>query len=192
MICIAFSAIVLAALLRNVAPSSQCEESANDLTLQEGATGKAVVEATIRKISSSALNFREDYGFLRNMAAAETNDGATAGTGNGGIWGISQDTFDDVSEIMKNSPLKKNFSDAFCFDWTTNVSNRASLDIPLYSALSVLIIMEEKKPDLSDSLQTQADAWIDIFNSGGDKNTFISAAESLLQTGNNKTTNLQQ
>ena len=179
-----FAALVFAALLRGGVSSSHCPAQANDKTLEEGAVGSDVVLATIQKVFAPEL-FPDDFEFLRRMAAVETADGDTAEPGGGGIWGISQDVFDTVTELMKISNLKNDIMEHFCFDWTVTVNTtRVALDTPLYSALSVMVIVYSlKKETVPKSIEEQADFWVAQFNKNRNTSVFISTAESLLQTG---------
>ena len=182
MIGFTFTALVFAALLRGGVSSSHCPAQANDKTLEEGAVGSDVVLATIQKVFDPEL-FPDDFEFLRRMAAVETADGDTAEPGGGGIWGISQDVFDTVTELMKKSNLKNDIMEHFCFDWTDRVTRRVDLDIPLYSALSVMVIVYSlEKETVPESIEEQADFWVAQFKNR-DTSVFISTAESLLQTG---------
>lgn len=59
-----------------------------DLTEQPGATGAAVVEATVERIQASCI-FGDDKLFLRRLAYVLTSDGLAGNTdANGGIWKV--------------------------------------------------------------------------------------------------------
>ena len=63
--------------------------SAVDRTLEAGAVGSAVVEATIAKIRSTCV-FGDDKLFLRRLAYLASKDGHDQNAArNGGIWAVS-------------------------------------------------------------------------------------------------------
>ena len=192
MIRIAFSGLVLIAFLRGVEPTCNTScQATSDQTVQEGATGKAVVTATIQKILCSwKEDVPDEFGFLQNMAAAETNNGETIGnaTGNGGIWRINEENFDKVKNIMEaGSVLHGIIRENFCLNWSEKVDTRPKLDKPLYSALSVMIILytlgHDARAKLMNSVQSQADFWVEQFNKEGNTTVFVTRANALLEKG---------
>ena len=60
-----------------------------DMTVSEDATGSAVVDAVVDKITQSCV-FGNDRLMLRRIAYAETEDGTAAGVNlaRGGIWQV--------------------------------------------------------------------------------------------------------
>ena len=169
-----------------------------DLTLEEGATGDDVVIATVNKISESGI-FQDDHQFLKRMAYVETNFGETATPGSGGIWNVSGLVFGIVTRFILSSDYQKLFESSFGFKWnetvviddcfTKVVCNRQKLDVPLYSALSVMAYIEFIFNDtfldgiIQDSIIQQAQLWKRRFKSDSpdiDAEVFIEKAEILL------------
>ena len=181
----ALLALLLAAVYPFATPSSHCEFPAVDRTLDPEAKGEDVVLATVDKIIASEV-FPDDFGFLRRMAAVETDDGINATAGNGGIWGISLIEFLLVDNFMKNDQRGQNLEDTFknglCFIWSTTVIGYSELDVPLFSALTVMIrLVLLGRTITDDDIEAQAILWRDSFTVGGDLQTFIDTAEALLE-----------
>ena len=141
-----------------------------DKTLEEGAQGTDVIKATVNKITESGI-FSDDFQFLRRMAAVETNDGETAIFGDGGIWSVKRDVFNIVNEYMSGdegqSTLGVDIASAFGFSWSETIgSDRRKLDIPLYSALAVMIHIEMSRSEIvyeiSQDIPSQAIILIEI------------------------------
>ena len=181
-----FVALLFAAIFPFSMPTSHCEVSATDMTLVSGAIGKDVVLDTVNKIEDSMI-FPENFGFLRRMAAVQTNDGTSAAPARGGIWGVGMMIFNDVDMFMagdrRGLELAVQFEEAFCFNWYNNVREIDALDIPLYSALAVMIRLTAGLTDIPNNIVEQALIWRVTFNSSGDTERFIEIAEALINEG---------
>ena len=169
------------ALLEN--DISHCDNATIDITLMPRAVGMDVVLATVDKIQESGI-FSDDFGFLRRMAAVETNDGERATNGSGGIWDVLTVEILAVDILMNSDPrgqdLDAKFKDIFCLCWSTTVTGYSELDVPLYSALTVMIRLVSLGRTIPDNIEAQAILWRDSFTVGGDPAEFIATAETLL------------
>ena len=181
--------VVLAAL--QLVALLHCAASVRvDRTVEERAKGTPVVFATVNKIRESGI-FTDDYQFLRRMAAVETNDGETFTPGTGGIWKVSEDVFRDVHSYMLSaqgqSTLAMTIETTFSLNWVETITKRENLDIPFYSALTVMIHIEMSRAEMiykiPHEIESQAMIWSDIFNEFGDPENFISIAEQLGMEG---------
>ena len=181
---VVFAALQLAALLH-------CAASVRvDRTVEERAKGTPVVFATVNKIRESGI-FSDDYQFLRRMAAVETNDGETFTPGTGGIWKVSEEVFRDVDSYMLSaqgqSTLAETIETAFSLNWVETITKRENLDIPFYSALTVMIHIEISRADMTyeipHDIPSQAIIWKNNFNENGDPEDFISIANQLEMEG---------
>ena len=182
-----FAALQLAALLC-------CARSQLlvDLTLESGRKGKSVVRSTVRKIAESGI-FPDDFQtecqslFLMRMAFAETNNGEDATPGDGGIWAISETTL-RVTRSFVSDPnvneekgiiIREKILSVFGFDWTTtvyvddclNVCDRRKMDVPLYSALAVMIHLKLLNKVIPEDKSFQMTLWKDVFPSYTEENT---------------------
>ena len=168
--------LLLLALLQSAAPQN-CETRRFDRTLEEGATGRSVVEATVNKIKGSGI-FGDDHGFLRRMAPFETEDGAVMTPGTGGIWSVSADALRTIHAftIRGHEPLpelENQIEQLFCFKWSETIGNINDLDVPLYSALAVMLYLSTRgQSDIPEDLTAQAALWRDAFNPDGDIEAF--------------------
>ena len=186
---VTFAALLLAALLFCAASQRV------DRTLEEGAKGEDVVIATVNKISDSGI-FQDDFQFLRRMAYVETNFGETATPGSGGIWAVSQTVLRIVTRTIVfvdlfPKPYGELFESSFGFKWNKTVvtddcanegvCNRQKLDVPLYSALSVMVYIERFRRMIQDSIVQQAILWKDRFHSSNTvtPDVFIDKSELL-------------
>ena len=178
-----FAALQLAALLC-------CAHSQLlvDLTLESGRKGKSVVRSTVRKIAESGI-FPDDFQsesqslFLIRMAFAETNNGedTTPGRGDGGIWAISERTLRATTQHVilseRGQQFGKQILNSFGFNWTTTVSidvrrnqfDILKMDIPLYSALAVMIHLKLLHRVIPEDKSSQIALWKDIFTSTKEK-----------------------
>ena len=181
---VVFAALQLVAFLH-------CASSVRvDKTLEERARGTPVVFATVNKIRESGI-FSDDYQFLRRMAAVETDDGETFTPGTGGIWKVSEDVFNDVQSYMLSaqgqSSLAMTIETTFSLDWVESIAKREDLDIPFYSALTVMIHIEMSRADMTyeipHDIPSQAIIWNNNFNENGDPEDFISIADQLEMEG---------
>ena len=182
-----FAALILAAVLPFGMPTSHCEVSPTDMTLVSGANGKDVVLATVQKIEGSMI-FPDNFDFLRRMAAVQTKDGAIIPQKSGGIWGIGA-ILNDVNTFMNNDrsglELAQQIEGAFCFNWYNDVNEIGALDIPLYSALAVMIRLSAESTDILDDIEDQAIIWKNTFNADGVEQIFVRIALALDKEGNN-------
>ena len=156
-------------------------------TLEEGATGEDVVIATVNKITESEI-FQNDFQFLRRMAFVETN---FTELGEGGIWAISADTLRVVSSyisyIHSGQELGVKIEQAFGINWTEEividdfnlVYNHQRMNVPLYSALAVMIRIRLSGDIIQDDIVQQAQLWKSIFKPSGSETIFIEKAEML-------------
>ena len=167
------SALQLAALL--CCANSQLP----DLTLEHGKKGKSVVRSTVRKIAESGI-FSDDFQnvqlFLMRMAFAETNNGEDATPSDGGIWAISPTTLRVTTRYIKYSEGKKigkKIASAFGFDWTTKVlvdeckleneCDTQKMDVPLFSALAVMIYLNLSNEVIPEDKSSQVTLWKEVF-----------------------------
>lgn len=173
---------IFLALLHTATPS--CETTDTDRTREKGATGTDIVTSTVRAIEESGIfEGANRFEFLRRVARVETNDGKTAVRSDGGIWGVSMDVLNDADRIIYiNKSIAKEINENFCFDWDAAVgTDRNELDVPLYSALAVMVRLVGRS--VPADVFFQADLWIAVFNPSGDRESFISAAQSLEEDG---------
>lgn len=161
-----------------------------DRTLEEGETGEGVVTATVNKIAQSGI-FQNDFQFLRRMAYVETN---FTELGEGGIWGINEETLRKVSRYIlyakSGKVLGMEIEQAFAINWTEEIVindmmakyNHQKMNVPLYSALAVMI-----RINISDTIENdeteQAILWKKLFKPQGDTNYFIKRV-NILEAGN--------
>ena len=170
--------LLLLVLLHSAEPS--CERPRFDRfgrTLEEGATGRSVVEATVHKIKGSGI-FGDDHGFLRRMASFETEDGALMTPGTGGIWSVSADALRaiNVFAVRGRAPLpelENQIEQLFCLKWSDSIFDINDLDVPLYSALAVMLYLNMRgQGDIPEDVTAQATLWRDVFNRDGDTEAF--------------------
>ena len=165
--------------------SSQCNTQGVDRTLEDGATDEDVVMATADKIGDSGI-FGDDHDFLRRMAKVESDNGMQMGLG--GIWRIDSGTFKDVDDFImsqqetRETPtLQSQFEEHFCFSWSADVTPKKhrAMDVPLYSALTVMVYLSSAGENIPQSIEQQAKLWTKYLNRNGDKQEFISCSRSL-------------
>ena len=176
----ALLSLFLAAVFPFAAPSSHCDV---DMTLQSGAIGENVVLTTVKKIEDSGI-FPENFGFLRRMAAVETGDGEMFINGTGGIWRIDTQSFSFVNGVIRTDLYKDDFEtkfeENFCFEWSNTITEYGDLDIPLYSALAVMVRLSTAgRSILSEDIDEQAQVWKSIFRVNGDVKQFIETVTKL-------------
>jgi hypothetical protein len=176
--------LIFAAIFSGGNSSSHCDDSTAgvDRTTEPQAVGSDVVQATVNRISESGI-FADDFGFLRRMAAVESNDGQPPAFGLGGIWRISESEFDRVAAYIRriNSALEKGIQKEFCFSWTdVDREGIDSMDVPLYSALAARAYVDLiKNEPISEDIESQANVWADVFDRKGDEEVFTNTAISL-------------
>ena len=177
------AALVLTRLFCGALATPQCDTAGTDETLLAQASGEDVVEATADKISGSGI-FGNDHDFLRRMAAVESNFGETRGPG-GGIWCVSSDVYSKADGYLKNEvDLENAIFDNFCFRWS-DIVRYSALDVPLYSALTVMVYLRQAGVVIQDSIEKQAEVWTNTFN--GALHEFIARAYALQGKDNSKT-----
>ena len=157
---VALTALQLAVLLC-------CTVAQVDKSEEHGAIGTDVVIATVNRIRISGI-FPDDFQFLRRMAYVETRDGETAMAGNGGIWNVNSGVFRRVKSFL-NTPRGFDFTQsirgAFKLEWFEKVKTRQDLDVPLYSALTVMLrIHITEGTEIPSELSEQAEFWNVLFN----------------------------
>ena len=101
------------------------------------------------------------------------------------IWAISEDTLRVTTGFVSNASLLergkilgKKISSAFGFDWTAtvlvndcnNVSvnvicDRQKMDVPLYSAIAVMIRLNLTNETIPEDKDSQVELWRKVFNS---------------------------
>ena len=138
-----------------------------DRSEEHGATGTDVVIATVNRIRDSGI-FSDDFQFLRRMAYVETRDGETAIEGNGGIWNVNSEVFRRVQRslnTLRGFDFTDDIKDAFDFKWFEKVLTRQDLDVPLYSALTVMLrIHITMGTEIPSELSAQAAIWNVLLN----------------------------
>lgn len=170
------------------AVSGRCEMPNNDQTVQEGATGTDVVLATVSKIKKSAIGLPNGDGdFLRHMAAVETGDGTLYQSGQGGLWRVSEEVFSKVKKYMELRHVPPIVGDAMndpCLMWGEVVTGYVSMNIPLYSAMAVMIRLHMLGYDkIEDDAEAQGVIWRNHFNQTGDAQLFEKSVNRLLAIG---------
>lgn len=156
--------------------SSVLASSGVDRTLEAGARGAAVVEATIAKIRSTCI-FGDDKLFLRRIAYLMTKDGHDLDAArNGGIWGVSSSQFSGTSFNNYVTQIRN----AFNINWHS--VTYSDLEKPLYSALAALMVVFRYRYEIPRDLDRQARLWQTHFDPRGTKQMFQRTA-SLLDQG---------
>ena len=177
----ALLSLFLAAVFPFATPSSHCDDATVDvdMTLQSGATGEDVVLATVNKIEDSGI-FPDNFGFLRRMAAVETSDGNTFIADTGGILRIDATTFTFVNIFVPGSDFEDTFQEEFYFEWSNTITGYGDLDVPLYSALAVMVRLNITGHSiLSDDINEQAQIWKNLFHLDEDVQVFIEIVQQL-------------
>ena len=157
--------------------SSQCDNQDVDHTLEPQAAGDAVVKATADKIVDSEI-FGDDHDFLRTLAKLESENGED-GVGPGGIWRVDENRFKVVTRFMESHPLESQFYDAFCFTWSDDVREYDAMNVPLYSALTVMVYLRSIGQTIPEDIERQAELWTEFLNKIGDEREFISCSRSI-------------
>ena len=177
------AALVFAGLFFGALAEPQCDTAGTDETLRDQAKGDDVVQETANKIRRSGI-FGNDHEFLRRMAAVESNFGETRGPG-GGIWRVSSRVYSKADGYLKNEvELENAIFDNFCFRWS-DIVRYSALDVPLYSALTVMVYLKQAGVVIPDSIEQQAELWTNTFN--GAQHEFIARSNALRGKDNNKT-----
>ena len=179
-------AVLSVSLSQPPSPSCHCQGTVGtDFTLDPDEIGPEVVLATVAKIRRSDV-FDNDFGFLRRMAAVETDDGSMLGM-NGGIWDISRVTYISVNGEMTmgedGMALSQQLEEHFCISWSSNVSDYDAINVPLFSALTAMARLRLRNRTIPDDIQGQANLWRDVFERSGDPQDFIDIAQTLADEG---------
>ena len=158
----------------------ECNTQGVDRMLEDGATGEDVVKATADKIRESGI-FGDDHDFLRRMAKVESDNGMQMGLG--GIWRVDSGTFKDVNGFIlsqqETPTLQSQFEEHFCFSWSADVTEYRAMDVPLYSALTVMVYLSSIGQNISQNIEQQAKLWTKYLNRNGDEQEFINCSRSL-------------
>ena len=156
----------------------------NEVVLEEGANGTAVVLLSIAHIQQAAI-FPDDNEMLRRIAYVETRDGSDSDTyceGNsGGIWAVSETTFENTKDTSNTLLALKHeqIVQQFGIDWGR--VQFSELRKPFYSALAarlVLFAAQRAIPNNTD-VTAQAQCWREHYNSAGSMNHFIQVTHQL-------------
>ncbi len=179
------ASLVITALLFFAAIPHGTKAQGQDLTLQEGSSGSAVVAAALARIQLSNI-FVKDNEMLRRIAYVETRDGADSDTYregyHGGIWAVNEALFQDTQDVASHPALTAVFQQidsVFAISWNTVEWN--DLRKPLYSALAARIYLfnvPESIPSVV-SVQSQAEYWRRNYNTAGSTTAFVSAVNQL-------------
>ena len=162
------------------------QSQGQDLTIQTGTNGSAVVSACISRLQQSGI-FTSDKEMLRRIAYVETNNGNDDDTYrsnyHGGIWAVDEDLFGETQDTASYSTLTslhQSIESTFSIDWSTVVWN--DLRKPLYSALAARLYfytVSESIP-ISSNVQAQATYWVTYYNTAGSTSTFVTLVNELL------------
>ena len=132
-----------------------------DRTLVPGASGAAVVRATVNKIQDV---FGDDHQFLRRIAFVESKDGTDKNTYrpgyHGGIWQVDEIGFQATQDTASHSRLKerhKKINEEFGIKWPS--VQWSDLRIPLYSAIAARLFLLNIPGDIPCDIQGQANYW---------------------------------
>ena len=126
-----------------------------DLTLQTGAIGPFVVQATIAKLDNAFSNRNSQFWditqstFMRTLAYVESEDGTLSASGNQqqsmmGIWRVDIDTLIskkrriqilERGEIIMNEIISSGIA-----DWES-IFNPVNMNIPLYSCMAARLFL---------------------------------------------------
>jgi receptor-type tyrosine-protein phosphatase Q len=138
-------------------------------SLTPGATGKAVAEEAVSKISNSGI-FPSDNRFLIRVGYVESKFGTDPGTFRsgyyGGIWQVDQVGFLDTQNTKSHPGLvakHKGIKDNFGIDWKTVTWK--DLTKPFYSALAARLLLSNKPGAIPDTVAAQATYWKKYYNS---------------------------
>ena len=95
------------------------------------------------------------------------------------------ETFKDVDVfilLQQETPtLQSQFEEHFCFSWSVEVTSReySAMDVPLYSALTVMVYLSSSGENIPQNTEQQAELWTKYLNSNGDEQEFISISRLL-------------
>ena len=166
--------------------SAQCVYAQfDDIILQEGSNGSAVVLLAIARLQQSGI-FADDNELLRRIAYVETRDGTAENTYrqgyNGGIWAVDENIFNDTQNINIYPRLRAKFDQIrrqFNADWCS--VRWSDLRKPLYSAIAARLAsynFPRTIPKARD-ISAQAQLWADYYRQGGSLSEFVTVASEL-------------
>ena len=158
-----------------------------DLTIQEGTNGSAVVSACLSRLRDSEI-FPSDNEMLRRIAYVETGDGNSPDTYranyHGGIWALDEYLFDETQDVASHesslTSLYQEIQTKFSIDWST--VEWYDLRKPLYSALAARIYLSNVSTPIpiSSLIQSQATYWVTYYNPFAAESTFVTVVNDLL------------
>lgn len=163
-------------------------EALVDFTLIPETNGLAVVQASIDKISQSAVFSVDDQQMLRRIAYVETRDGSdpltySSNTNHGGIWQVSEAKYFATKNTGSNAQLQQQVQEIllnFNIDWLA--TNWSDLRRPFYSALAARLYMQvimESIP-LASNVADQGSYWSLLFTSSrGTEADYVNAVREL-------------
>ena len=176
-----FAVAILFAILSARCTVAQSE----DIILQKGSNGSAVVLLTIARLQQSGI-FADDKELLRRIAYVETRDGTAENTYRegyeGGIWGVDENIFNDTQNINIYPRLRAKFDQIgrqFNIDWCS--VKWSDLRKPLYSAIAARLALynfPRTIPKASD-VSAQARLWANYYRQGGSLSEFATVAGEL-------------
>ena len=166
--------------------SAQCVYAQfDDVILQEGSNGSAVVLLTIARLQQSGI-FADDNELLRRIAYVETRDGTADNTYrqgyDGGIWAVDENIFNDTQNINIYPRLRAKFDQIrrqFNVDWCS--VRWSDLRKPLYSAIAARLALynfPRTIPKARD-ISAQAQLWADYYRQRGSVSEFVTVASEL-------------
>ena len=166
--------------------SAQCTVAqSEDIILQEGSNGSAIVLLTIARLQQSGI-FADDNELLRRIAYVETRDGTAENTYrqgyNGGIWAVDENIFNDTQNINIYPRLRAKFDQIrrqFNVDWCS--VRWSDLRKPLYSAIAARLALYNLPRTIPNAgeVTTQAQLWADYYHQGGSVSEFVAVAGEL-------------
>ena len=165
-----------------------------DLTLQAGAGGTAVVEASIDKISVSGIFISNDQQMLRRIAYVETRDGTNSTTysdpnNHGGIWQLSNTKFTATKNVGNSaiSSLIPSIDNKLGIIW--NETQWSDLRKPFYSAIAARLYLEVISTNtsipLASLVSSQGSYWENYYtsSSGAAQTNYVEAVDELEAAG---------
>ena len=166
--------------------SAQCVYAQfDDIILQEGSNGSAVVLLTIARLQQSGI-FADDNELLRRIAYVETRDGTAENTYrqryNGGIWAVDENIFNDTQNINIYPRLRAKFDQIrrqFNVDWCS--VRWSDLRKPLYSAIAARLALYNFPRTIPKAIDesAQAQLWADYYRQEGSVKEFVTVTSEL-------------
>ena len=185
-----------------------------DLTLQTGAIGPFVVQATIAKLDNAFSNRNSQFWditqstFMRTLAYVESEDGTLSASGNQqqsmmGIWRVDINTLiSKKGRIEREEIIMNEIISSGIADWES-IFNRVNMNIPLYSCMaarlfllftsdrtSTIVCSPTLIPNLASSdidIESAASYWYFCYKQGvaPDENHFVTQYQQLLLRAEN-------